>query len=65
MKRGREDQSEAASYNAIVFRKLQKKLEANPEVDLTSVFPTGYSERLGARKKQKTGNIGKLVALSV
>jgi len=42
--------SDAARFNSSIFRKLQKALEKDPEVDLLSLFPTKYSARLGARK---------------
>ncbi len=45
----------AAKLNRMTIRKLQRALEANPEVDLTSVLPLNYSERLNARKHQKNG----------
>jgi phage tail sheath gpL-like len=48
-------ESEAARFNRIVMRKLQKAIEADPEVDLTSKLPTGYSLRLAGRKKGKQG----------
>jgi phage tail sheath gpL-like len=48
-------ESEAARFNRIVMRKLQKAIEADPEVDLASKLPTGYSLRLAGRKKGKQG----------
>ena len=47
--------SEAARFNAKILQKLQKALEADPEADLLSLFPTKYCERLDGRKKKKCG----------
>ena len=47
--------SEAAKFNGIVLRKLQKALAVDPETDLQASFPTGYSARLTGRKKQDDG----------
>lgn len=38
--------SEAAHLNRRVLKKLQSAFDKNPEVDLLSVFPLGYSDRL-------------------
>jgi len=37
-----EIESEAAQFNRMVMRKLQKAIEADPEVDLASKLPTTY-----------------------
>ena len=63
MKRNLEDEkiisqsctSVAANFNAKVLRKLQKAFAANPDTDLLSIFPTGYSARLNRMKTQKAG----------
>ena len=47
--------SEAAKFNQMVLRKLQRAFEANPEDDLLSKFPSGYSTRLAGRKEQDEG----------
>ena len=47
--------SEAAKFNQMVLRKLQRAFEIDPEVDLLSKFPTGYSTRLAGRKEQDEG----------
>ncbi|KAL8858216.1 MAG: hypothetical protein Q9178_005228 [Gyalolechia marmorata] len=52
----------AANFNRMVIRKLQRALEVNLEVDLTSVLPTKYSKRLNAMKHQPDG---KSVALQI
>ena len=46
----------AAKLNAKIMRQLQKALEADPEVDLTTVIPTNYSSRLLSRKVDKGRN---------
>ncbi|KAL8928049.1 MAG: hypothetical protein Q9172_001104 [Xanthocarpia lactea] len=45
----------AANLNRMTIRKLQRALEVNLEVDLTSVLPLNYSERLNAMKPQTDG----------
>jgi hypothetical protein len=45
-----EIESEAAQFNRMVLRKLQKAIAADPEIDLTSKLPTNYSIRLAERK---------------
>jgi len=47
--------SAAANFNAKVFRKLQNAFAANPEIDLLSMFPTNYSERLNGKMNQEAG----------
>ena len=47
--------SEAAKFNQMVLRKLQRAFESNPEDDLLSKFPSGYSTRLAGRKEQDEG----------
>ncbi len=58
-KKARPDQgnhtSEAAKFNGIVLRKLQRAFAVDPETDLQANFPTGYSARLTGRKKQDDG----------
>ena len=44
--------SEAAKFNQMVLRKLQRAFETDPEDDLLSKFPSGYSTRLAGRKEQ-------------
>lgn len=39
----------ACQVNQMVIRKLQKALEADPEVDLVSQIPSSYSSRLADR----------------
>ena len=41
--------SEAARFNSLVLRKLEKAYEMNPEDDLLARFPSGYSSRLAGR----------------
>jgi hypothetical protein len=50
-----EIESEAAQFNRMVMRKLQKAIEADPEVDLASKLPKTYSLRLADRKKEIKG----------
>ncbi|KAI9802929.1 MAG: hypothetical protein M1825_002160 [Sarcosagium campestre] len=45
--------SAAAKFNVSVLRKLERALEANPEIDLTTVFPNHYAVRLAGRKSDK------------
>lgn len=49
--------SEAARFNSIVFRKLEKAYAIDPEDDLLARFPSGYSSRLAGkiRKTQREG----------
>lgn len=49
-------ESEAARFNRIVMRKLQKAIEADPEVDLACRLPTNYSLRLAGRRKENKGS---------
>ncbi|KAK6345787.1 hypothetical protein TWF730_010130 [Orbilia blumenaviensis] len=42
--------SDAAVFNKRVFAKLQNALGRDPEVDLLSLFPFNYQQRLAARK---------------
>ncbi|KAI9655414.1 MAG: hypothetical protein M1829_000650 [Trizodia sp. TS-e1964] len=42
--------SSAAKLNAMVLQRLRKAFETDPEIDLTTVFPTNYSSRLLSRK---------------
>ena len=49
-------ESEAARFNQIVMRKLQKAIEADPEVDTAFELPTNYSLRLAGRRKEKKGS---------
>lgn len=44
--------SEAARFNELVLKKLQRAYQANPEVDLTSILPSDYPSRLSAKKSQ-------------
>ena len=46
-------ESESSAYNARVFRKIQKHLAADPDVDILSLLPTGYSDRLAEKKKRQ------------
>jgi hypothetical protein len=43
-------ESEASRFNQMIMRKLQKALDADPEVDLASKIPSSYSSRLALRK---------------
>ena len=45
-----QNNSPAARFNVAAMRKLQKALEADPEVDLITALPMGYAERLADRK---------------
>ncbi|KAI4167669.1 MAG: hypothetical protein LQ343_007023 [Gyalolechia ehrenbergii] len=45
--------SSATRFNAVVLRKLQKAITKDPEVDLISIIPTGYSVRLMGMKEQE------------
>ena len=47
--------SEAAKFNQMVLRKIQRAIETDPEDDLLSKFPSGYSTRLAGRKEQDEG----------
>lgn len=47
------DSSEAAFYNARVLRRIQKALERDPEVDITTVLPKAYLSQLARRKVVK------------
>jgi hypothetical protein len=38
------------------MRKLQKAIEADPEVDLASKMPTNYSLRLADQKQENKGS---------
>ncbi|OAL32766.1 hypothetical protein AYO20_07722 [Fonsecaea nubica] len=41
-----ERKSDAANLNERLFKKMKKAVDSNPEVDLLSLFPKEYSERL-------------------
>jgi hypothetical protein len=45
--------SAAAKFNATVLKKLQRTLELDPEIDLTTALPSEYSVRLASRKNNK------------
>ena len=45
--------SAAAKFNVAAMRKLQRALEADPEVDLANALPLMYSSRLASRKTNK------------
>ena len=47
--------SQAAKFNHMVLRKIQRAFELDPEDDLLSKFPTGYSTRLAGKKEQDEG----------
>ena len=47
--------SEAAKFNEMVIRKLQRAFAVDPEDDLLSKIPSEYSTRLAGRKKQDEG----------
>lgn len=49
--------SDAAKFNKMVIRKLEKAYEVDPEDDLLARFPSGYSMRL-IGKIRKTENEG-------
>jgi hypothetical protein len=42
----------ASELNRLVIRKLQRALEADPEVDLASKIPSSYATRLAERKAE-------------
>lgn len=42
--------SPACQFNRMIMKKLQKALEEDPEVDLTSKISLSYANRLAARK---------------
>ncbi|OAL43414.1 hypothetical protein IQ07DRAFT_299677 [Pyrenochaeta sp. DS3sAY3a] len=48
----------ACQFNQMVIRKLQKALQADPEVDLLSQIPSSYSTRLADRKSKNDHKIG-------
>ena len=50
--------SDAAKFNSMVLRKLEKAYAVDPEDDLLARFPSGYSMRL-AGKTRKTLNEGR------
>ena len=50
--------TEAAQLNIRVFKRVEKALASNPEVDLLSVFPSTYSTRLSKRMKIATDQNG-------
>ena len=50
--------TEAAQLNIRVFKRLEKALASNPEVDLLSLFPSTYSTRLAKRMKIATHQNG-------
>lgn len=45
--------SEAANFNARVLRKVQRALQEDPEVDISTVLPNNYPSRLASRKIAK------------
>ena len=45
--------SEAANFNATVLRKVQRALQEDPEVDISTVLPNNYPSRLASRKIAK------------
>jgi hypothetical protein len=47
--------SPASELNRLVIRKLQRALEADPEVDLASKIPSSYATRLAERKAEGLG----------
>ncbi|MCJ1258063.1 hypothetical protein MMC24_005893 [Lignoscripta atroalba] len=49
--------SAAAKFNVAAMRKLQRALEADPEVDLANALPLMYSSRLAARKTNKEESV--------
>ena len=59
MKKARPNQethtSDAAKFNEMVIRILQRAFAVNPEDDLLSKVPSEYSTRLAERKKQDEG----------
>ncbi|KAL9129206.1 MAG: hypothetical protein Q9217_002275 [Psora testacea] len=46
--------SSATRFNTMVLRKLQNAIAKEPEVDLISIIPTGYSVRLMGMKRQES-----------
>lgn len=50
-----EVESEVAQFNRLVMKKLQRAIEADPEVVLASKLPMRYSLRLADRKKENKG----------
>ncbi|KAF2422834.1 hypothetical protein EJ08DRAFT_652991 [Tothia fuscella] len=50
--------TDAAKFNAIVLKKLQKAFEDDQEVDLISTLPSRYSERLSSRKLSPESDTG-------
>lgn len=44
--------SPASQLNRMVMKRLQKALEADPEVDLTTKIPSSYASRLADRKSE-------------
>lgn len=47
--------SEAARFNDMVLRKLQRAYAVNPEGDLLTIFPSGYSTCQAGRKERDEG----------
>lgn len=45
--------SEAANFNATVLRKVQRALQEDPEIDISTVLPNNYPSRLASRKIAK------------
>jgi hypothetical protein len=45
-------ESEAHRFNRMVMRKLQRAIDADPEIDLASKLPRNYSSRLADRKTE-------------
>ncbi|KAL9622068.1 MAG: hypothetical protein Q9160_003567 [Pyrenula sp. 1 TL-2023] len=41
--------TEAAEFNRKIYKRIQRKLEADPETDLSAILPSEYSSRLAAR----------------
>jgi hypothetical protein len=43
--------SKAARFNLLTLKRLQAAINNDPEVDLTSKFPSGYSDRLSEMRR--------------
>jgi hypothetical protein len=52
--------TDAAKFNALILKGLQRALESDPEANLLSKLPTHYSERLSLKKGNPETDEGKI-----
>ncbi len=52
--------SAAAEFNRKVFKHLQREIETNPEVDLSTLLPSNYTSRLAARARGSSSHTSRL-----